>query len=452
MRPLLAPALALLVPTLASAGPSRRVFGYSYAGGSSASWHWDLLTDVAFFAEPMHTDGTMPTTSWLSAGKALTDAAHAHGVRCVLAVTLFITSGQNQIHTFLSSPAAVAAGTQAIVDAVTANDADGASLDFEFVSSGDRAAFTAFVVGLADALHTARPGSDLSIAMPAVTYPGYDIAALGAAADTLMVMAYDFHYSGSDPGPVAPLADSSLWGHGSQASAIALFQAHVDPSRVLIGMPLYGYDYHATSTAVPGQRVPGTTASAVTYRAAETDAAQYGRQWDAASSTPYYIYSDASGTRQTFYDDAESLGLKIDQVVASGVGGIGLWELSYTAPSFWTMLDGRLGGQLGPPPPDAPAAPAFDAPAARADAPVARPDAPVATGPPAGGGTGLQSSVTGGCSVGRDGSGAWLPFVLACLLVAITAPGTRRRTTRSSSRSTARRSRDRRCRRSRSWS
>ena len=83
--------LALLAPLVASAAPARRVFGYSYAGGSSAAWRWELLTDVAFFSEPLGTDGGLPTTSWRGAGKTLTDAAHAHGVRCVLAVTLFNT-------------------------------------------------------------------------------------------------------------------------------------------------------------------------------------------------------------------------------------------------------------------------------------------------------------------------------------------------------------------------
>jgi spore germination protein YaaH len=328
----------------AEAAPSRRVFGYLYAGAALANVHWDLVTDVAFFSEPLSTSGTLTTTSWSAAGKTMVDTGHQYGVRVMLTVTLFNSAGGSEIATFLGSPTAVASGTQAIVDAVAQNGADGVDLDFEFVPRSARAQFVSFVGGLATALHAAVPGSDVSVATPGDAYPGYDLAGLGAAADTLMIMAYDFHYAGGPPGPVAPLADSTLWGAGSDTASVALYTSLVaDPSQLLLGVPLYGYDYYTTSSAVPGTKVAGTTATAVTWKNAETLAPTYGRQWDDASSTPYYVYQDASGQwRQTFYEDSESLGLKIDLVLSSGLGGIGLWELSYASDSFWSLVDAKL--------------------------------------------------------------------------------------------------------------
>ena len=259
------------------AAPSRRVF--AYATGTTQPARWDLVSDVAWFSETMGTGVVLPTTGWSSDGKALVAAGHAQGVKVHLTVRLFNPSTTDEIHAFLSSATAVSAGTTAIVDAVKAEGGDGVNIDFDFVSSGDKAAFTSFVQGLAQSLHAAVPGAELSLAMPSEAYPGYDLAALGAAADLLMIMGYDYHWATSDPGPVAPLASSTTWGAThSEGYSIGLFEAAAPPAKIVMGMPLYGYDYEATSSAVPGTHVAGTTAVAVRYKTAETEAPVYGRQ------------------------------------------------------------------------------------------------------------------------------------------------------------------------------
>jgi spore germination protein YaaH len=339
---LIALALALAVP--AQATPRRRVFAYLAAGASTASLRWDLLSDLAFSSEPLATDGTLTTTSWNGAGKAMIAAAHAHGVKVELTVQLFNTSGGSEIATFLGNAAAVQKGTQQIVAAVQAAGGDGVDVDFEFVPSANKAAFTSFVAGLAAAMHAAVPGSDVSVAMPGTAYPGYDIAGLGAAADTLMIMSYDFHWATSDPGPVAPLADSTLWKAGSQTASVALFKASVDPGKLVLGMPLYGYDYHATGSTVPTTHVAGTSATAIQWKDCAAMATMYGRKWDAGSSTPYLVYQDTTmAWRQLFYEDPESLGLKIDLADTSGLAGIGLWNLAYADDTFFAVVAQKLG-------------------------------------------------------------------------------------------------------------
>ena len=394
----------LCAASAAEARPNHRVFGY--ASGGTMPARWDLVTDVAYFAEQMGTDGSLPTTGWSTSGKALVTAGHANGARVVMTVMLFNTSTTDKIHTFLSTASAVQAGTTNIVNAVKSVGGDGVDLDFEFVSGTDKAAFTSFVQGLASAMHAAIPGSDVSIAMPSEAYPGYDLAALGQAADTLMIMGYDYHWASSDPGPVSPLADSALWGKNlSQGYTIGLFKANVPPSKLVMGMPLYGYDYHATSTTIPGKRVTGTTASAVEYKTAEVDAPLRGRKWDTASSTPYYVYTDDAGARQAFYDDAESLGLKIDQAFGAGLAGIGLWALGYESSSFWTMLEPKVTD-----PPDAGTDASAPPTPLDAGAPLPADDA----GP-------LQdttsASDSGGCSVSAVRSAASWPFLLLALLL-----------------------------------
>src|SRR4051794_27250497 len=119
--------LALLVGAPAWAGGlTHRVYGYWPTwSGTSATFRWGLLSDVAFFSETMGVDGSLPTANWGTSGKALVMEGHGHGVRVHLTVTRFNTANNNEIHVFLSNGQAVASGVDAIVAAVKGVGADG---------------------------------------------------------------------------------------------------------------------------------------------------------------------------------------------------------------------------------------------------------------------------------------------------------------------------------------
>ena len=132
-----------------------------------------------------------------------------------------------------------------------------------------RTAYTAFVTDVCAALRhahkqcvvTVMPRTDDSFAVwrskliPAV----YDYAALGAAATTLRVMAYDQHAPNTAPGPV---------GGYPWAAAVARYtRSRVNPGKVELGLPLYGRDWGARGA---------TTVSAPQARAL---AARYHARW-----------------------------------------------------------------------------------------------------------------------------------------------------------------------------
>jgi GH18 family chitinase len=71
------------------------------------------------------------------------------------------------------------------------------------------------------------------------------------------------------------------------------------------------------------------TASSRTYVVAEPMAASYGKQFDQITKVPWFSYFTGSTWRQVWYDDSLSLAYKYNMVTSKGLGGIGIWALSY---------------------------------------------------------------------------------------------------------------------------
>jgi len=68
----------------------------------------------------------------------------------------------------------------------------------------------------------------------------YDIAGLAPSVDAFFVMAYDMN--GSAPSPTAALTGSGF----TDLDALQEYTAVVPPSKVILGVPYYGYDWPTT--------------------------------------------------------------------------------------------------------------------------------------------------------------------------------------------------------------
>ncbi len=317
---------------------SKRVYGYVpyWVSLDLAAFHWDLVSDVIAFSVEIATDGTVSNLHSLP-GAALVQAAHSHGAKVHLAATLFNTSGGGEIATFLGSSAATAKATQQL--ASLAQGLDGINLDFEFVPSASRAAFTAFV----QQLHAALPaGSELTLAMPAsVGYGGYDVPNLAAATERLLLMEYDYHWRASPTsGANSPLA--------AVETAVNGFLAQAPAASIAMGVPYYGYDW-PTATDSPGSNT-SAGGSTVLFRDVFGKFATYGRLWDSASQTPWYRYAAGAQPHQGWVDDDQSLALKFTWANQKALAGVMIWALGYDSgrTEAWDAL--RAFAQLTPPP------------------------------------------------------------------------------------------------------
>jgi spore germination protein YaaH len=231
----------------------------------------------------------------------------------------------------IADPQRRAAHVATIVELVRAGGWPGIDIDYESLPAASRASYRTFVAELARALH--RLPARLSVTVHAKTAePGewsgaqaQDWRAIGAAADEVRVMAYDYSSAGSPPGPIAPRA----W----VEKVVKLAATLIPRDRVALGLPTYGYDWTGGAGGAPVQWAD------VAALAGSTGAQP---QWDAGSSSPWLRYHDGRGRQHTvWYEDARSLAVKLEVARRYGLTRVVLWRLGGEDPAIWPAL--RIG-------------------------------------------------------------------------------------------------------------
>ncbi len=162
---------------------------------------------------------------------------------------------------------------------------------------------------------------DVSGGVPTV----YRDSRLGEAVDYVFMMGYDFHWSTApQTGPVSPL-ESPL--EFSVEDGLAILDDYYPKDKIILGLPLYGYDWPAESCDPYSDTAGAGTAR--TYSSIKNNYEQYGVKWDPNGHVPYITYMDGSTCRQVWYDNATSLAMKIDYALIHGYAGYGFWALGY---------------------------------------------------------------------------------------------------------------------------
>jgi hypothetical protein len=120
----------------------------------------------------------------------------------------------------------------------------------------------------------------------------------------------------------------------------------------MLGVPYYGRRWAAASTNLGASSLGSSpTRRRLTYGQCETEAAKWGKKWDANGSVPYYVYTSNSTAYQCFYDDVASLGMKYDLSNTKSMGGIGIWNLTqgFGKTELWSLIAEKFGPDAGEP-------------------------------------------------------------------------------------------------------
>ena len=306
---------------------SRKVFGWHpYWASATAylSYDYNVLSHLSYFSYETDTvtGGYKTVNGWDQT--PIIDYAHQHGVKVMLTVTNFGTAANKAI---LRDTLKQIKMIQTLTLLLKSRNGDGVNFDFESVSLPYRANLVSFMRRAVKSIKAEIPGAEISMATPAVDWSGsWDLYALAGICDYLIVMGYDYYWSGSPTaGPVSPLIGEN---YNVTRTVDTYINAGVPSQKLLLGIPWYGYNWPVVS----GERKAAAkgTATAVTTVLAESLAMTYGKTFDLTTKVPWISYKDVSNSfRQIWYDDLQSYNSKYDLVNARSLAGIGIWALSY---------------------------------------------------------------------------------------------------------------------------
>ncbi|WP_310101985.1 glycosyltransferase [Sphingomonas sp. BE138] len=193
----------------------------------------------------------------------------------------------------------------------------GVMLDLESLPARAHRDYRSFLAELR--ARFAPRGWVVALAAP-VADPDWDLRAYAAVADRVVLMAYDEHWMGGSPGPIA----SQPWFARVVANAVA--QAGADKAIVAIGS--YAYDWQGRTTT------PLSIADALAL-AAEAGVTP---QFDARSGNSRFAYARAGAAHQVWMLDALSAANQMAVVRRTGAAGVALWRLGSEDPQVWRAL------------------------------------------------------------------------------------------------------------------
>lgn len=209
----------------------------------------------------------------------------------------------------------------------------GLDIDFEFVLPAEREAYAAFVRRVRERLHPF--GYPVIVALAPKTsaeqkgllYEAHDYALLGAAADAVFLMTYEWGYTYGPPMAVAPLP---------QVRDVLRYALSEIPSeKIFLGIPIYGYDWTLPYQKGTSRANSLSPAQAVLLAVRERAEIVY----DETAQAPYFNYTDRRGSVHTvWFEDARSVRSKLSLAEEYDLAGIGIWNLLREFPQMWSVL------------------------------------------------------------------------------------------------------------------
>ena len=161
-----------------------------------------------------------------------------------------------------------------------------------------------------------------------VLYEGHDYRAIGQVVDFIFFMTYEWGWSGGEPMAVSQIS--------SMRSVMRYAVSVVPRQKIMMGMPLYGYDW--TLPYVKG----GKFAKSVSPQKALELAIRYGASinYDKTSQAPWFRYTDEQGKEhEVWFEDARSMQAKFDLVKELGIRGFFYWVLGNDFPQNWLLIE-----------------------------------------------------------------------------------------------------------------
>lgn len=261
------------------------------------------------------------------------------GTKAILTLTPFGPDGNFNnylIHSVVQSPEYTARLIDNLLSVMSEKGYFGMDIDFEYILATDRAAFTAFVKTVTTAMN--ESGFTVSVALAPKTspdqkgllYEGKDYQALGAAANSVLLMTYEWGYTYGPPMAVAPI--------NMVRRVVEYAVTEIEPYKIDMGIPNYGYDW--TLPYVSGSSRAKTIGNIEAVQIAINNNAEI--LFDETAKTPYFNYILDGNSHQVWFEDVRSLSAKFNLLSEFKLRGAGYWQIMQWFRPNWELLSARF--------------------------------------------------------------------------------------------------------------
>ncbi len=315
--------------------------------GQADKEYSQYITTLTYFGLALTSDGSIkkldnpkeeePGWAMLTSdtyAKRMADAK-AHGLKQSL---LVISGDDDVIGTLISDPIGNAHTFMADIAPIMKDKGfTDLNLDIESfmdASESARANFTAFVSTVKSQMTAQKLGTltlDL-IPIALVKTKLYDARALGSIVDRVVLMTYDYHYSGSfTSGANAPIGGAGSGIEYDTETAVKEASKVMPAEKILLGVPLYGYEWETIDAATESATIPGGSSAASSRRVAKIleHCATCSAAFDPVAREPYLIYPENEYYNQIYFENEASMKEKVALAKKYHLGGIALWALGY---------------------------------------------------------------------------------------------------------------------------
>ena len=313
-----------------------RINGYAYPYINSWVLEQTLpyLTELSVFSYGFTPEGELipPVLSV----DFMIEAAYRHGTLPILTLTPFGADGQFNnylIHSVVQSPEAVDNLILNLKSVAEEKGYAGVDVDFEYILAEDRDAFTDFVAKIAQGLH--EIGRQVSVALApkqsagqkGLLYEGKDYGGLGAAADYVLLMTYEWGYTYGPPMAVAPIFQVR--------KVLDYAVTDIPTDKIRLGIPNYGYDWKLPfERGVTKARTIGNVEAV--QIAIEKNAEIF---FDERAMSPYFHYWENGEEHEVWFEDVRSMQAKFELIKEYGLNGAGYWQIMRLFRANWLLLD-----------------------------------------------------------------------------------------------------------------
>lgn len=295
------------------------------------------LTSLSIFSYGFTTEGELIPPQLDDS--FLIQLAQTYQVHPILTLTPIDASGtfnNNLITALVHNPAAISRLIADIEVQILTRGMEGVDIDFEYIRPEDRVAFADFVAEVRAAVN--QLGYPVSVALapktsdnqPGLLYEGKDYSLLGAAADSVLLMTYEWGYTYSAPMAVAPI--------NKVRQVVDYAVTRIPVSKIDLGIPNYGYDW-------PLPYVQGVTrATSIGNLEAVQIAIENNAviQFDPVAMSPWFTYEKDGISHEVWFEDVRSFQAKFALINEYNLRGAGFWQLMRPFLPGWLLLSGTF--------------------------------------------------------------------------------------------------------------